>query len=847
MSCRERRTPQAPSTGGLIAAMKSLPDQFVMKHNSLDGYLFLRYFKLLILISLAGCLVTWPVLFPVNATGKGGQSQLDILTFSNVVNANRYYAHAGIAWIFLGGVMLAIFYERLHFIGVRQAYYLSPLRAKRLTSRVVLFMGIPKEYQSEEQLATYLGATVRKIWMVNDCKKLEKEVQARDKAALKMENAETKLIINNNKSLLKNKGEKPTSVKQMIESQKRPQHRLKPIIGKKVMTIDWCREEIPKMTAKIQEEQQRKLAGADVVSAAFVEFDSQESAQKAFQLAAPSKKKSFQPRFVDVQPEEIIWKNLSRSWATRKALFTAAGVAMVFITLFWTPITAFVGALANINYLTNKVHFLSFINSIPKPILGVVTGLLPVIVLAVCVMLVPIICRQLAKLAGAATLSEVELKTQSWYFIFQVIQVFLITTFASGAAAVTTQIINSPGQAPQLLANNLPKASNFYISYFILFGLLQSALQLLSIAPLLFKTILAGILDKTPRKRYVRFTTLAGLGWGSEYPKWTNLGVIALSYSCIAPVILGFSAVGFILLYLAFRHNWLFVFGNKIDMKGAAYEKALRQLTTGVYLSALCLTGLFAIKVANNRAALGPLVLMLIFIGVIIVAQTLFDAAVKPLMEHLPVNLVEQHDTAPEPKNIEDGYANGVNGQQHPALRDGDHLHPGEKDVRNHSATTDTTLNQNSGNTELPNAKEKKESFLTKKLRPIVHNRFFLPLHNAPSAVKESRTKLHGTGLDVAHLWDEDNAYANPALSSQGPLIWLPRDTHGVSRELVSGNNQAGLESTDEYAWLNDKSKVEWDVAHHEQVEMMLHKWKKESGQNNDFATAGGNTAGQTL
>ena len=81
------------------------------------------------------------------------------------------------------------------------------------------------------------------------------------------------------------------------------------------------------------------------------------------------------------------------------------------------------GAITNINYLTNKVAFLSFINKIPKVILGVVTGLLPVVALAVLMALVPIICRLLAKTAGEPTLSRIELKTQGWYFAFQVIQV----------------------------------------------------------------------------------------------------------------------------------------------------------------------------------------------------------------------------------------------------------------------------------------------------------------------------------------------------------------------------------------------------------------------------------------
>lgn len=133
------------------------------------------------------------------------------------------------------------------------------------------------------------------------------------------------------------------------------------------------------------------------------------------------------------------------------------------------------------------VPFLGWIDSIPSWALGAVTGLFPTIILALLMVLVPIICRckfsfivhesafidiqqVLAKQGGLVTLSQVELKTQSWYFAFQVIQVFLITTFTSGAATVASQIVSDPTGAVQLLAQNLPKASNFYISYFVLYG-----------------------------------------------------------------------------------------------------------------------------------------------------------------------------------------------------------------------------------------------------------------------------------------------------------------------------------------------------------------------------------------
>lgn len=177
--------------------------------------------------------------------------------------------------------------------------------------------------------------------------------------------------------------------------------------------------------------------------------------------------------------------------------------------------------------------------------MGVVTGLLPALLLSLLMSLVPPICRckytwvkpsdvpfsyaitiGVMKQSGAVTEPEVELKTQSWYFSFQVIQVFLVTTFASAATAVTTQIIQNPSSVTSLLAENLPKASNFYIAYIIVQGLGISSDLLLNSMGWLKATFLYRFLDRTPRKMFKRHTTLDTLDWAEVYPQFGNLGVI---------------------------------------------------------------------------------------------------------------------------------------------------------------------------------------------------------------------------------------------------------------------------------------------------------------------------------
>jgi calcium permeable stress-gated cation channel len=83
-------------------SFRTLDDKFILRSNSLDAYCFLRFLRTIILLCFVGSCITWPILFPINATGGGGASQLDQISFSNVTGTKRLYAHAVVAWLFLG-------------------------------------------------------------------------------------------------------------------------------------------------------------------------------------------------------------------------------------------------------------------------------------------------------------------------------------------------------------------------------------------------------------------------------------------------------------------------------------------------------------------------------------------------------------------------------------------------------------------------------------------------------------------------------------------------------------------------------------------------------------------------
>lgn len=411
------RTP--PSSTGLVnwlRDMYKLPDTYVLKHHSMDAYLLLRFLKMMVLICFVGSCMTFPILFPINATGGQGNQQLDLLSFSNVAEENyaRLFAHALVAWLFVGFVFFTITRENIFYINLRQAYSLSRSYASRLSSRTVLFTMVPDEYLSADKLRFLFGPSkVKNIWLSTDTTELAEKVDERQTAATKLEAAETTLIRSANAARLKalkkggNNEEQSTAIEspeddgesgsvaaRWVKPTDRPMHKLTPVIGKKVDTINWARSEIERLTPEIEELQAQHRAGeAKLISSVFVEFHQQADAQDAYQSVAHNLPLHMAPRYIGLDPTQIIWSNLRIKWWERIIRY---GVSVAFVgalVIFWAIPSAFVGSLSNINNLTDMVPFLEFITDVPDWILGAITGLLPTILMAVLMALVPIILR----------------------------------------------------------------------------------------------------------------------------------------------------------------------------------------------------------------------------------------------------------------------------------------------------------------------------------------------------------------------------------------------------------------------------------------------------------------------
>lgn len=404
-----------------ISEFRKLPDEFTLNHQSLDNYLFIRYFRMISLICLVGTVITWVVLLWVNSKGGGGQSELDQFTFSNVSDPNQYWWHAVCSWIFLGGLFLVLAYfmdawliqittgfvmyiitrETIYYINLRQAYLTTPRNVSRISTRVVLFTGVPEEFRHERWIkADFQG--VKRVWTATDCTELEALVNTMKDTAMSLEDAEIKLSTIATKKHLK--GEKHfsddperagTATGKWVAQKERPYKRVIPLLGRKIDTIEYYRDQLKTLVPQVQFLQERHVdRNVKLLPALFVEFETQRAAQAAYSEPFWRQPGNMEPACISIaSPNEIIWANLAISKPERWIRTIIANTVIVLLIIFWSIPVGLVGSLADIDSLAQNFPPLSFLAKLPPSAGGVVSGLLPTILISALLALVPIICR----------------------------------------------------------------------------------------------------------------------------------------------------------------------------------------------------------------------------------------------------------------------------------------------------------------------------------------------------------------------------------------------------------------------------------------------------------------------
>jgi calcium permeable stress-gated cation channel len=186
---------------------------------------------------------------------------------------------------------------------------------------------------------------------------------------------------------------------------------------------------------------------------------------------------------------------------------------------------------------------------------------------------------------------------------------------------------------------------------------------------------------------------------------------------------------------------------------------------TGVYLSEVCLIGLFAINTAP-----GPIVFMAVFLGATITYHVLMRQSLKHLMVYLPDDYEDENRTSMFSKADHKSY---------------DHSKAGVPPSEAQKATVSKISAKKAGFGRL---------FDVRKFKSFQGVKSLIPNYAPPQYDAEA----------------VEQAYFNPAITTPAPKLWIARDEMGISRKEVI-DTRGVIPISDEFAWYNEKGKIVWD------------------------------------
>ncbi|KAJ6588857.1 hypothetical protein B0H19DRAFT_1101507 [Mycena capillaripes] len=795
----------------------------VLRANGADAYFFVRFLRMMARIFFPIWIISWAILLPITSvnTHVDNNTKLDLFIIGNVQPDKqvRYWAHLVLAWVFTFWVFYNIRYEMKHFVTTRQQFLINPVHAKSVQANTVLVTGIPTRYLSPMALHGLfkdLPGGVKRIWVNRNMRALPDVYDRRMAACGKLESAETKLLAIAAKAHLKAAGgaakdaEGRGGVPQVAQAD-RPTHKLGflGLFGEKVDSIDWARKEIaacnkllaegrramvremsdPNETPAEEDEhgfarhdgddadaeqvveakkegKSSKNEGYPAISSAFITFNRQIAAHMAENILLHHEPYRMAEKYTEVSPMDVIWSNLGLNPYEMKLRMLASYAATAALIIFWAVPVAFVGVISNLHSLATTAKWLNWIDKLPSPVIGILSGILPPVLLAVLMMLLPIILRQFAVFEGIPKRSGVELSLMTRFFMFQVIHSFLIVTISSGIASALKGLLQNPGSIPQLLSQKLPAASTFFLTYTILQGLSGTAGGFLQIVPLIVYYVKLFLLGSTPRSIYGIKNGARSVAWGTTFPGITLLVVIALVYSVISPIINGLACFAFFAFYQLYKYLFLWQFEQPpaSDTGGLFFPKAITHMFVGLYIQQICMAGLFFLARDDNKNATSTpqAILMIALIVLTILFQLLIGNSFGPLKHALPLSLADKTFSAA----------------------------PIER------AETVATTHNNGGPEEVHEMTEPKSA---KRASSLHENEEY-----------EGLTDSQKTSNRAARVKSEEEyGFAHPAASRPQRIVWFPHDRLGLAEEELRGCREAGVECSVKDAEMNEKGKVD--------------------------------------
>ncbi|KNF06712.1 hypothetical protein PSTG_00028 [Puccinia striiformis f. sp. tritici PST-78] len=805
--------------GWLLPTLKS-PSKSMIPTAGLDAYMYIRFLRMMIFIfAPTSCLVA-VVLLPLNSVGTSvSTTGLNSFAFGNIP-ANqqiRYVGHLLCAYVITVWTVYLIQKEMSEYIEIRQRYLTRQNHLDLPQSRTVLVTGVPKSFLSSEVLTSLtarLPGGIKRVWISRALDDLPEIYNKRLECVSMLESAQTTLIkkaIQQHKSTtLKNEKSSsllPATIKrtrskdqqnsvvveqdpvdQFVKRKSRPHHRLGflGLFGKKVDTIDYCKDEIVKLTNQL-EQARLKIDEHHPHNSAFIEFNEILAAQIFSQIVLYQKPLRMAKRYVDAAPQDIIWDNLNINPYDERVRNGISWVITLGLVVLWSFPVAFIGSLSNITSLCSTIHWLSWLCETHNHLQDVIQGILPPVLLALIFLILPMLLRLIGRYSGVPRVSEIELILMTRYYIFLVVHGFVVTTLSSGLTAAIPELSKDPSKAVTILTVNLPRASIFFMTYMITTSLTSASGALLQIFPLIIYYLKLFVLASTPRSVFDVRYEMAQPQFGTLFPNTTLLATIGLAYSITAPIMSILALFAFTVYYLVYKYLFLFVYDVPAahETGGRFFPLAMNHVFIGLYFSQLCLAGLFflARDVREDASSIPQGAMMIVLFILTCFSHVLIRNSYAPLTMFIPLNMLEDDLVSTTKKAKHQTLSAFEKPSSSDRVKFADLSVQQDWSSPASDNTADTCVPRTASESDMP------QLSLSKSDAPDFCQTVLTPIGEDQGEYLSHSQRPQITNINVGgHSYGEENfeqsrtAFLHPAVWENTRPVWVPEDPIGVAR-----------------------------------------------------------------
>ena len=336
------------------------------------------------------------------------------------------------------------------------------------------------------------------------------------------------------------------------------------------------------------------------------------------------------------------------------------GFSVALSVVLALPVT-FSASLGQPEDLTHNIPWLYWVNRIPPHAMAYLQGAVPQLLVAAVVALVPSLLRHLSSWHCHVTHAQAEIAYFRYYSAFLFLQAFLLVSISSSLMVTLSEVLNKPSAIPSVLALNLPKAGNYFISFLTLQGFSLFADTIAQWAYLLKTAFRSRVMSSTPR--YVAaiasqdpfsitgmYSTVALLGVIGRLQKpttvWSHtLTSTATVYSIITPLALLPSSLGLFALLMAIKPALRQSRGYAAGTNGEIFSNVINQLFVGLYIMQLCLAGMFISvesKTARFACKVQAILTLLLFLATCCFHFTMMRSMNQRLLTVFPRGSLDQ-------------------------------------------------------------------------------------------------------------------------------------------------------------------------------------------------------------